>query len=139
LRRLIQFSAISFRLHTRITRKALFGAPVSILKAYVLDSAIVRSVPRIKSESIVGDAACDQRSPSNMAQIRKRITLALQRIAASPRCVVEFGHYRATSHGIQRLAKLIICKEAVDMARAECNSRTRPRRARKLCVSGSLS
>jgi hypothetical protein len=29
LRRLIQFSGISFRLHTRITRKALFGAPVS--------------------------------------------------------------------------------------------------------------
>ncbi|MGF6605036.1 hypothetical protein P3T23_009797 [Paraburkholderia sp. GAS448] len=29
LRRLIQFSAIIFRLHTCITRKALFGAPVS--------------------------------------------------------------------------------------------------------------
>ncbi|MGN8137949.1 hypothetical protein ACTJLC_24935, partial [Paraburkholderia sp. 22099] len=29
LRRLVQFSGISFRLHTRITRKALFGAPVS--------------------------------------------------------------------------------------------------------------
>jgi hypothetical protein len=29
LRRLIQFSGINFRLHTRITRKALFGAPVS--------------------------------------------------------------------------------------------------------------
>ncbi|MFP3614673.1 hypothetical protein SB778_31805, partial [Paraburkholderia sp. SIMBA_050] len=25
----VQFSGISFRLHTRITRKALFGAPVS--------------------------------------------------------------------------------------------------------------
>ncbi|MGF6601719.1 hypothetical protein P3T23_006470, partial [Paraburkholderia sp. GAS448] len=30
LRRLIQFSAIIFRLHTCITRKALFGAPVSM-------------------------------------------------------------------------------------------------------------